>query len=300
MTEDYYNISTSRNIYRKRRNVIRRLFLFLFIIIVILSTLKTYKISKYVLPKIEIENNMLISPEFLTNIVLENISGQQFIFISPRVLSEKLSEIANMSKKIVVRKYIFPELKIKVIVKEKNLWAAVTERTVSGANWLYISDEGDLVSATSLIASKLPKNMFPIYASNINKISKQAFYLLKDIHATIVNKNHIPIKCFKISELLDLEMITDSGLTIKAGKIDSDIQKRISKYFEVSRLIGEKTYLVEYVDLTLDNAVVLKKQTLKQQDPSDLEGKNGEKNKSKNKNLHEGKSVKRKKQSQSN
>lgn len=300
MTEDYYNISTSRNICRKRRNVTRRLFLFLLITIIILSILQTYKISKSVLPKIVIENNKLINPEYLTNIVLENISNQNFIFISPRILSNKLSEMINMSKKIVVRKYLFPELKIKVIVKEKNLWAAVTTSTVSAANWLYISDEGDLVNATSLITSKLPKNMFPVYVSNINKISKHAFNLLKDVYETVVNKNQISIKCFKISKSLDLEMITDNGLTIKAGKIDNDIQKRILKYFDISMLLGEKTYLVEYVDLTLDNAVVLKKQTLKQQDPSNLEGKNGEKNKSKNKNLHEGKSVKRKKQNQFN
>lgn len=245
-----------RNIYRVRRNIIRRFFLILLLIVTFYSAYKIYTIPTSKNLEIVVNNNHLTNSDFIVKEIESYISKKKFFFISPREISSDLIKSFSLIKTAVVRKYLIPEYKLIILIKEKPLWA----ECFSGLNKSFITEDGDVIPLTYLNINNTPKDLLSIYLSSKLMLPRSCFNYLRDAYEVIIKKTKIEIKKFQVSDKLSLEIYTANDIKINAGKINEELSNRVLRLGDVLKVLKEKSYLVEYLDLTLDNSVIFKKQ----------------------------------------
>ena len=254
------NLSKRRNLYRRRRNVIRRLFLTLFVVFLVLFIYKIVLISKKNPPTIEIVGNVLTQATYVINKVSQQVSNKNFFLISSKDISRDLIKTTTLLKNVVVRKYLVPKSKIIVFLKEKIIWAELLLSKAEGKkNSLFVTDEGALVPVDYLNLNCLPKKLMPIYNNTGVVPTKNSLCLLKEVFDILHNDFLVSVSKLVITSTFDLEIYPHESFKIKAGKLDGGLLKRISKLKVVMNAINKRSYLVEYLDLTLDSGAVFKK-----------------------------------------
>lgn len=265
MNNSESHVLASRNVYRNRRNVIRRFFFLFFIIVIFLFCRNVYFYIASATPQLEVINNSLVNQSYIINEVFKLVNNKNFFLISPREISNYLMDSNHLLKHVVVRKYIFPGCKILILLKEKNIWAVL----VNGANHrkapninAVVTDDGDVVPTNFLLFNKLPKTLLPIYVVTGNIFLNSSFCILKDILTQIKNNVGLDVEHFLITYDNQLEIYSTNGIKINVGKLDSEINDRILKLGPALRAIEQSSYIVDYIDLTLENAVVFKKHLL--------------------------------------
>lgn len=260
MQEQGYFIFRKRNKYRQRRNLIRKVFLLFCSIIVAILIYKFYLISSKFTPIVEIHGNILINKDKLIQKIEELIKHKSFFSVNPRRISTDLKKTIPIFSDVVVRKYIFPESKILVFVKERNIWAKlVTGENKNSEQLVVVSDSGNIISASLL--SSIPLKLIPIYSYvNFKQLdSESTLAQLKKIFDLLRDDFKISVSRFCITNSDELEIYPYDKFKIRAGKIDDDLISRIFKLKPIMEAINERAYVVEYVDLTLDKGAVFKK-----------------------------------------
>ena len=259
MDKDKYDSYSRRNFYRKQRNIVRRILLLIFISFFIFCSYKIFLIPIKTPPRVEIIGNFLIQDTYLVNCVNKNITKGNFFLVSPKQISNDLLQTNKILKDVVVRKYLIPECKLIVFFKEKTLWAELLigkEENVKKK--MLIATDGDLASVDYLNLNLLPKNLLPIYVVVNESPQKSTLNILKRAFDLLHNDFHLDINKMVITETLDLEIYPTEKLKIRAGKVSDDLFKRISKLKDILNVISEKSYVIKYLDLTLEEGAVFK------------------------------------------
>lgn len=247
-------ILQERNFYRRRRNIIRHIFLILFVISFLFFWNKVFQVSKTIIPEVEIISNFLLNKSFIVEQINLQIKNKNFLLISPVQITKYLYSSIGLVKKILVRKYLFPKCKLFVIVKEKKIWA-----TLSNSKNAFVTDEGDIVPAFYLNLNLLPKNL--ILIDSASTLGKPSLNILKRTYDTLSKRFSFFVSKFLINNKLEIEIYSKDNIRIKAGQLDNNLPVRVLKLEKILQLIKDHSYSIEYLDLTLDKGAIFKKQT---------------------------------------
>lgn len=253
------HIKDRRSYHRRRRNVIRRFFLILFVAIYLIFAIKIFLIPTYKPLKIEVINNLLIQTNYITHVVLDQVDSKNFFLISPNKISNYLLNTTDLIKNVVVRKYTMPECKLIVYVKEKDVWAEMLLDNFRNKKRYFITCEGDLIPIDYVNLSVLPQNLITIYSNFGIVPSSSDLCDLKRIFDLICFGMHLKVSNFFLDDQGYLEIFLGDGLKIKAGKMDGDLLKRVSQLKEALGAIRGRSYKAEYLDLTLESGAVFKR-----------------------------------------
>lgn len=274
-----YSIYQKRNKHRRRRNLIRRLFLVLTTIVVLFALCKIYSLQYRKNIEVNVLNNSLVDLNYLNNEINKYIEGKNFFLLSTRNLSDKIINSCNLLSDAVARKYIFPKYQIILFTVEKSIWAKVILLDML-QTFGYVTDEGDIVDPLQLKIDLLPKQLTTLYLNNKKQLNSDGYQAVEKVANEIQNKYNLKVEKMIINNDSELSIICDGmadwakELKINAGKIDNELTKRISMLGQAFEVLSEreeslKGHLVEYIDLNLDNSIVFKE--LKNIDKPDLE-----------------------------
>lgn len=260
-----YNIYQKRNKHRRRRNLIRRIFLVLSVIVVIFFIFKIYSLQYKNKVEINVLNSSLVNSDYLENEIQQHIENKNFFLISMRHLSEKLIRSCNLLGDAVARKYIFPKYQLILFVVEKNIWAKVVSYDMSKDHVLsYVTDDGNLVNPSQVNVNLSPKHLTLLYLNNKKNVNANKYQSIGSAIKEIKKKYNLIVKQAIVTNDSELNVICDDlineveGVQIKAGRIDNELAQRINMLEQALEVIGDKGYLIEYIDLTLDNSIVFK------------------------------------------
>lgn len=214
------------------------------------------KLSVYV------NNSFFVKPEYVREYVLERVMQQNFFFISTRDISSSLIKSAPILKSVFIRKYVYPELKFIIFLKEKDIWGELFLKNIeTSSKPLYLTEDADILSANYLNLENLPLKLAKIYVYSKELPSKKTLLLIKQNQEILVNKIQLPVKLFLLTEKNDLEIYSNFGFKIKCGKVDDFLYERILNLNKIPKIfqgIRNGEYRSGYLDLTLENAAVLK------------------------------------------
>lgn len=258
MNDFQKNLLLRRKYYRERRNTVRKI---LFILLLVLFFFVLYFILQ--IPNkgpaaIELSKNHLIKNEYIVQNISKEISGKNFFFASPRKLTKNLLLSYGLLKNVVIRKYLLPRLKLVVIVKEKQLWGKLITNNF-GNNPAYITNEGNLINGNYINFNLLPEDLTLVFCTNSTYTSETTLLILKDTLDFFNTKLKIKINKFLVTDKNTLEIYTDNFIKINAGYIDSNLLVKIAKLSDILNQIKKKSYLIQYIDLSLENGAVIKK-----------------------------------------
>ena len=262
------HIFRNRNFYRKRRNFIRRIFFVIVLFGCVFFVFKTIAHVNASSLKIEISGDKLINKNFLLKSIESQTNKKNFFFLSPRRIATDLYGLTQLVEDVVIRKYIFPDVKIYIFLKEKNIWGRISNKE-DGRYFDLVTDDGNIIPAGFLNLSNLPANLLDInfYAKSsmptkdvlmsLNKLFKDLItYDGLVLHNfTIDNKNRLDILCNVDDAML---------LKIKAGGINENLQDKLINLTQIIKTVRTKQYEVEYIDLTSENSAIIK--TFKEDD----------------------------------
>ncbi len=260
MPKKEFDFSNRRNVYRKRRNTIRRVFLFLFTVVFICLINKLLSLPLKDIVKIKVINNKLIKTSFIETQVFNFIKTKNFFLINPLEISKTLKDNERGFKKIVIRKYIIPECKILVFIEEKSVWGKLVEYDRSGKlinGFKLITDECDLLTLNYLDLSKLQREPYVVELISPQVLESSSLPNVKLIADTLADDFKMPVSKFLILKDNNLEIFMKSGLRIKSGIIDGDILKRILKIKDILTLVKYESGNA-YLDLTLESGAIFK------------------------------------------
>lgn len=253
-------ISNRRSKYARRRNLIRKLFLVLFLAVFIwLFYLLQLKASTAT-TRIDILGNKLALSSCIQDLVLREINHSSFFLLSQKAISLKLINSIPLFRSVVVRKYLIPENKYLVVVKEKNIWAKLLfykddfENVLSSA---FLSEDGDVLSKDCLDLNLLSSELPLVYCDKNSLFQKPKFFILKNLFNDL-KKINLPIEKFVINSTLDLDVYTSDGFCVHVGRIDQDLQSKLAKLYDLLNVIGRNTFMIQYLDLTLEKSAILK------------------------------------------
>lgn len=256
-TIDFVN---RRNVYRKRRNIIRRFFLIFFILFFVFLINFIYLLSTKNKVCVEIFKNNLVNNNYITSLVLDEIGKKNFFFISPRKISNTLLKNIPMFKDAVVRKYIIPNYKLFVVVNEKKLWAKMLlykEDSLFNKDAFYITNEGDIVPENYLNLELIPDKLISLHANeNVIPDTRQLILLKNTVDK--IQKIDLLVTKLLINNDLDLVIYTANAFLIRAGKVESSLLKKIKKLDELIKVINKYSLKVQYLDLNLETSAILK------------------------------------------
>ncbi len=255
MNDFQSDISSRRKYYRERRNVVRNVLLLLFVLSFLFCFYSVFKVADKKEIKVEIVKNNLVRSDFISNIVLRQTAAKNFFFIVPRKISNELVLSCGLLRGVVVRKYLFPNPELFVFVSEKTLWA----KFLLNNQLLYVTDEGDLVKLDCLNIKLLPSDLTVLTASNLVNVSQNVLLILKNIYDFFDTSLKIKIARLNITAKNTLEIYTDNSIKINAGYIDKNLLEKIFKLSDVLNQIKKQSYLIQYIDLSLENGAVIKK-----------------------------------------
>lgn len=257
-----YNILNKKKYFKKRRNFIRRFFLFLFVLSFLYLAFRVSSLPAKNNLSVYVNNTFFVSPEYVREYVLDRALSQNFFLLSTRGISSSIVQSAPILKSVFIRKYIFPELKLIVFLKEKNIWGELfLKNSQSAGEPLYLTDEADILSPNYLNLQNLPVELAKIYVYSRELPSKKTLLLIKQNQEILVNKIQLPLKFLVLTEKNDLEIYSMFGFKIKCGKVDDFLYERIlnlNKMPKIFQGIKNGEYKSGYLDLTLENAAVLK------------------------------------------
>lgn len=253
------NLSLRRNKYRKRRNIFRRLFLFLFILSIFFIFFYFNSIAKKTPDiKIVLPQNHYVNEELLLKAVSENISGVNFFSTSTKSVSEFLKVNYPLFKQVVVRKYMIPSMRLVVVIQEKDIWGEVVDEISGKLRISYITDSGDLVSSKFLDLPPLSKSLIQVYPDKGCSFQPQTFLSLKMAVDKIKDVDFL-IDKLSINRENELSIYQkESGLQVIAGKIDNGLLDRVGRLKESLNIISENSLMVKSLDLNLDSSAILK------------------------------------------
>lgn len=251
------SILAKRQLYRKRRNILRKIFLFLFGIVLILLACSVLSIEKNTNFKTEIEGNLLLEKECIASTLDSFVVGKNFFFLSPQKISDRLFDVFPILKDIKIRKYLFPGKKIILHVREKELWGKCNVNVLGKTIFYYVSNQGDLVPVTCLDKSYISNGLITINSQRA--LSKEDILIMKKISDFFIRNLGIMIDHFVLNRNGELEIFTDSSIKVKAGPLKNDLFEKIKKLTSVLQSIKDKSFLIEYIDLTLDKGVIVRK-----------------------------------------
>ncbi len=258
---DFFN---KRNIYRIRRNRIRRVFLVGFIIMFLYCGTKLINHSSSNNVQIEIVNNYLLKNDYIANCLASSIKTTNFFLINPLNLSNSLVTSEPLFKNIIIRKYLFPTCKIVAFVEEEKIWGKLLEsnKSYNQANNTFklITDDCNLVTLENLNLTLIPNDLFIIELFSQTVNLNQDLKTIKLITEWFKNNLTIGIQKIIISDNDKLDILMTSGLKIKAGVIDSDIIKRVNKVKDILDLVKYNSG-DGYLDLTLESGAIFKQNT---------------------------------------
>lgn len=260
MPKKEFDFVNRRNVYRKRRNNIRRVFLFLFVVVFFCFINKLLSLPLKKAIKIEVINNKLIKDSFIESQVSDFIKPKNFFLINPLEISKTLKNSEKEFEKIVIRKYIIPECKILIFVEEKSVWGKLIEHDKAGKlinGFKLITDKYDLLTLNNLDLSKLQKELYVVELISNDGLKFSPLPKVKLVADTLANDFKMPVSKFLILEDNNLEIFMKSGLRIKSGIIDDDILKRILKIKDILALVKYESGNA-YLDLTLDSGAIFK------------------------------------------
>ena len=271
MNDFQTNLLLRRKHYRERRNTVRRAFFFLFLILFFLSLYFTLQIPNKKPVTIEISKSHLLKDVYLVQKISSQVKDKNFFFISPRAVTKNLLSSCELLKDVVIRKYLFPEFKLLIFVKEKQIWGKLVDN-IGGNNFVYITNEGDLISENYINFNLLPENLTLVFSVNSKPLSENTLLILKKVLDFLNTNLKIKISKFLITDRDTLEIYTDNSIKIDAGYIDSNLLTKITKLSDILNQIKKKSYLIQYIDLSLENGAVIKKADEKEIDknPSKL------------------------------
>ena len=258
MTDFQTNFLLRRKYYRERRNTVRRFLFFLFLILLFWLVQFLIQIPNKRPVTIELSKNCLLKNEYIIQTISKEISGKNFFFISPRILTKNLLSSCGLLKDVVIRKYLLPELKLLVFVKEKQLWGKLINNTGEN-NPVYVTNEGNLVSGDYINFDLLPGDLILVFCTNNKFVSEATLLLLKDTLNFFNTSLKIQINKFLVTDRNTLEIYTDNSIKIDAGYIDPNLLTKITKLKGILNQIKKNSYLIQYIDLSLENAAVIKK-----------------------------------------
>lgn len=244
------SIFDKRNSYRRRRNVIRRIFLILFVVLLTFLLYQIILIPKKCNLKIEIANNSLANTEIIIKSLNEYLNHKNFFLIYPNQLSEYLLKSNKLINELLIRKYVFPEYKVIVFIKEeKKIWAKLKDE--------YISNEGDIIPVAHLNLVRLPQDIVPISLEG-SYLTREQFMILKNIYDLLTRKLKIVVNKLVIKNNLSLEIYLNDEYVVNAGLINSDLVSRILNLQNLLQEVKKSSHLIKYLDLTLENGAVLR------------------------------------------
>ena len=258
------DILSRRKYYRERRNTVRKFFFFFFFISFVFFICLVLKIPDKKLINIELRGNQLIKNEYILQRVYNQLNGKNFFFVSPRAIAKNLVLSCGLLKDVVIRKYLLPEFKFIVTVKEKQLWGKLIFNKEN--SYLYVTHEGSLVNKNYINFNLLPVNLIPVFSESTNLLSESDLLILKDILDFFNIKLKIRINKFLVTDKNTLEIYTDNAIKINAGYIEVNLLNKIMKLTDILKQIQKKSYLVQYIDLSLENGAVIKKISEKEQE----------------------------------
>lgn len=250
------NLSLKRNKFRKRRNLIRRFSLIIFLLSFLLSLFFVYSYSKDISNlELHLLNVNLLDKKQLSDSVVELLGRDNFLLVSTKEISKKIKEKFPILENVVIRKYILPSMKLLVTVQEKNIWGEVF---IYGSSIFYVTDKGDLVSLDILDKNRLSTNLIKVYISR-NSIPERNQLLLLKVLLEKIKKLNLPINKIIINseQNLIIEMI-DGESQICVGKIDDKALIRINRLETILQVVNERSLMIKYLDLNLDNSAILK------------------------------------------
>lgn len=251
------NILTKRQQYRKRRNVVRKIFLVSVLFFVVMLVGLLLSVEKKSTFRMEIYGNKSLGKECVLPVIDSLVKNKNFFFFSPKMVSAKLFDIFPILKVAKVRKYLLPDKKLLIYIKEKELWGQfnlfISNKTIK----YYVTDYGDLVSVEGLNQNYIPAGLILIFSQK--QISKEELMLLKRISDFFIRNLGVIIERFALNQKSELEIYTDSAIKIRAGVLKEELFEKIKMLTGVLRTVKEKAYLIEYIDLTLDKGVVIRK-----------------------------------------
>jgi cell division septal protein FtsQ len=275
-----YNILNRRRQFKKRRNLIRRFMLFSLLLVFCFLSYKIYEIALITKPNISIKNNFLLSSSFLNDFIEQKVIDENFFFMNPRSLSNDLVEKVPLLKNVVIRKYLLPENKLIIYLIEKKIWAKVFfNDSSSPPEDVFLSDNGDFIVNDYLLKENIPQPLVKVYLSKLNTPDKKALLQLKKIYDMVTSRVELPISALLIAKNNEVSIFTNFGFQIKCGKLDEFTKERILNLKKIPKVLDSlKTgyYKSGYLDLTLENAAVLKSNNILQEE--DKNKKNQKKN----------------------
>lgn len=261
ITENH--IQKSRQFYKRRRNITRRVVLILCILGYLLAGYKIYRLPKGIFPSIEIYGNKLINSDFIYNFISDKIAGKNFFLVSPRKISKDLFNNIGLIQDLVIRKYVFPELKINVCLTEKKFWAKLFRSEITeNNNYMLVTDDGNIVPINFLNMDLIGGELLPILLISSTDLKNEKYRLIKrnlDFISKIIGLNVKKILILPGPENAELEIYCDNNLKIKAGNIDENLSKRIDKLLKSVNALKDHAYMIESIDLTLESGVAVKK-----------------------------------------
>ena len=258
-----YNIYQKRNKHRRRRNLIRRMFLVLFIVVIIFFVFKIYSLQYRKNIEVSVLNNSLVNLDYLNSEINKHIKNKNFFLISTRDLSNRLIDSCGLLSDVVARKYIFPKYQIILLTVEKKIWAKVV--SISNNVLSYVTDDGELVDPLQVNINLLPEYLTSLYLNNKKHLNADAYQIIKEMINMIHGEYNLRVEKAIVTNDFELNIICDDlvnevkGLKINLGRINNELINRTSdRLSRALELIGDRGYLVEYIDLNLDNSVVFK------------------------------------------
>lgn len=257
-----YNIYKKRNDRRRKRNIARRVSLIGFIIIFSFVLYQIYLIPVRNPISINLELNKLVNTEFIINRINAYVQSKNFFLIAPNEISKQVTDECNLLKKIVIRKYIFPTVSLRAYVVEKNVLGKIRFKNSGDIvkSEHYLTDEGNLVDPKFIVEDKIESALIPVTAVSGNSVALLDLKLLMQALKKISDNYGLIINDAQINYDGELKVLCDKDLKIIVGKIGEEILKRVARLKDVMEIVHRRDYLVDYIDLTLDNSVVFKKQ----------------------------------------
>lgn len=257
-----YNIQKTRNKHRKQRNFVRRITLAVFILFFILFLRHLYLKPFKSTVDIEILNALFSNKEYILSEVEKQIKDKNFYQISPIQVSHYLIKNCKHLSNVVIRKYIFPKYKIIVHLDEKEIWANVVIPDESKKNYFACND-GSLALPLCLCIEMLPKDLIDVEINVPDALNQDELVILKDALSVIEKDYGIVLDKVTLTSEKKIEILCKNGLLIKAGEINKNLPKTIQKLENTLAVIEEKQYEVDYIDLTLEQNIVVKKASKK-------------------------------------
>lgn len=258
MDNSEFNVLKYKRSYTKRRNYVRRLILILFVLLFVFLANYFYLLAFRSDVKIEVFNNKLVNSEFLVDLINDEIINKNFYLINQRNVSNLLHDSVPLFSEIVVRKYLIPERKFRIIVNEKQLWSKLNVLNLKN-DIFYLTSDCDLVPDEYLNSDLIPADLIPINLSKIDLLNNYQLLLLKKLFDRLKNLKLI-IDRFVVNDNSSLNIFTSDGFLINAGKIDENILKKIEKLDSLLNIISKQSLMVQYLDLDLETSAVLKMQ----------------------------------------